>query len=166
HEISDLDFRRALLAGYPDRVGQRREPGSPRVRLASGAGATLGGESGVREAEFLVALDVHADARREARIRLASRVDREWLAPNASEIVHRFDTSSGGVKAFVIDRYDALVLGERPTKPDPEVAARMLAEAWRERGPAAADRRLLNRLRFAGSSIDVDDAIAGAAQTA
>ena len=41
---------RALLAGFPDRVARRREPGSSRLVLSSGAGALLGRESGVREA--------------------------------------------------------------------------------------------------------------------
>jgi ATP-dependent helicase HrpB len=39
---------RALLAGFPDRVGRRREPGSSRLVLSSGQGALLGRESGVR----------------------------------------------------------------------------------------------------------------------
>ena len=56
--FAEVDFRRAILAGYPDRVAQRREPGSSNVLLASGAGATMAAESGVRDGEFLVALDV------------------------------------------------------------------------------------------------------------
>ena len=47
--LDEAQFRRALLAGYPDRVGRRRAPGSPRVLLASGHGAVVGPESGVRE---------------------------------------------------------------------------------------------------------------------
>ncbi len=56
--ISEWDFRRAIFAGYPDRVAQRREAGSSSFLLATGAGATLGRESGVRDAESIVALDV------------------------------------------------------------------------------------------------------------
>jgi ATP-dependent helicase HrpB len=56
--LSDTAFRRAVLAGYPDRVAQRRKPGSPEVLLASGTGATIGRESGVHDGEFLIALDV------------------------------------------------------------------------------------------------------------
>src|SRR5262249_29238107 len=33
-DLSESDFRRAILAGYPDRVARRREPGSARVLLA------------------------------------------------------------------------------------------------------------------------------------
>src|SRR4029077_2314348 len=36
---SDDEVRQAILAGYPDRVGWRREPSSSRVKLSSGAGA-------------------------------------------------------------------------------------------------------------------------------
>src|SRR4051812_27340943 len=49
---------RAILAAYPDRVAMRREPRSPRLLLASGTGAVLAKESGVRDGEFLVALEL------------------------------------------------------------------------------------------------------------
>ena len=96
--IPEPEFRRALLAGYPDRVARRRAAGSPRVLLASGHGAVVGSESGVREGEFLVALDVTAGRRgegSEARIRMASLVDREWLAPTETRLEHAFDAESG-----------------------------------------------------------------------
>jgi len=59
----DDTLLRAALAAYPDRVARRREPGSPRFVLASGHGAALRRESGVRDAEFIVAPDVVAGAR-------------------------------------------------------------------------------------------------------
>jgi ATP-dependent helicase HrpB len=165
---------------YPDRVAQRREPGSPNVLLASGTGATIARESGVRDGEFLVALDVRRSESaihnqsairhpqsglrgpqaalsvpKGALIRLASLVERDWLAPTSADVVHRFDEDSGSVKAVAVDRYDALVLRERPVAVDPEVGARLLAEAWLARGPSEDDRRLLRRLKFAGHDIDV-----------
>jgi ATP-dependent RNA helicase HrpB len=177
----EAEFRRAVLSGYPDRVAQRRAPGSPDVLLASGTGATIAKESGVHEGEFLVALDVtrpqfavpapHSAFRapqsavRPARsalrtppsalVRIASRIEREWLEPTASEIVHRFDDASGRVKAVAVDRYDALVLAERPVAADPAIAAQLLAEAWLARGPDEADAQLLRRLRFAGHDADI-----------
>jgi ATP-dependent helicase HrpB len=164
----DAAFRRAILAGYPDRVAGRREPGSPRYRLASGAGAALAPQSGVRDAEFLVALDVQAADRPgrdapDARIRMASRVEREWLEPTSSETVHRFDPSTGLVRAVRIERYDALVLREHPTAPDPEKAARLLAAAWIERGPLESDRMLLRRLRFADAELEIESSVRAAA---
>jgi ATP-dependent helicase HrpB len=159
--LSESEFRRAILAGYPDRVAQRREAGSPNVRLASGTGATIAPESGVRDGEFLVALDVSrhqpsaTSHQPSARIRMASRVEREWLQGNTSEIVHRFDAASGKVRAVRVDRYDALVLAERPAPVDAEIAARLLADAWLERGAAEDDVRLMRRLKFAGHEIDI-----------
>lgn len=162
--LSESDFRRAVLAGYPDRVAQRREPGSPRVRLSSGAGAAVGQESGVRDGEFLVAIDVvHAAA--DARIRIASLVDREWLLPNETEIVHRFDRETGTVRAARVERYDALTLAEHPARPDPTIAARLLADAWLERGPRPDDEQLLRRLEFAGQTVAVDRLVREAAGT-
>jgi ATP-dependent helicase HrpB len=178
-EVSDGAFRRAILAGYPDRVAQRREPGSTRLRLASGAGAVLGPESGVHEGEFLVAIDVQSTSigsrpnvpkgqpppPNDARIRVASSVERTWLTPTHSELVHRFDRASGLVRAWTVDRYDALTLAEHPTTPDPDLKARLLAEAWLERGPRADDEQLLRRLRFAGRTTTAEQLLDAAARS-
>ena len=102
----------------------------------------------------------------DAAIRVASLVEREWLRPTSSDVVHRFDSAAGVVKALLIERYDALVLAERPTAPDPEIAAPLLANAWLERGPADGDRQLLRRLRFAGRTLDVEQAVRSAARHA
>jgi ATP-dependent RNA helicase HrpB len=161
-KLSEPEFRRAILSGYPDRVAQRREPESPNVLLASGTGATVAAESGVRDGEFLVALDVGRHSQ-SAIVRIASRVEREWLTSTASEIVHRFDAPSGKVRAMRVDRYDALVLAERPASVDPEIAARLLADAWLARGPGDADARMLRRLRFAGHAVDLDAIVRTAA---
>jgi ATP-dependent helicase HrpB len=164
----EADFRRAVLSGYPDRVAQRRAANSPDVLLASGTGATIAKESGVHEGEFLVALDVTrtpstAQHRQSALIRSASRIEREWLQPTVIETVHRFDESTGRVKAVAIERYDALVLADHPVAVDPEIAAQLLADAWLARGPLAADEQLLRRLRFAGRDADVAQLIRSAA---
>src|SRR5262249_18715795 len=110
--LSEHDFRRAILAGYPDRVGWRREASSPRVKLSSGAGASIAPESGVRSGEFLVAIDLQASTRPndpDSRIRIASLVDREWLMPTSSERVHRLD-ATGTVRAAEMEKYDELIL--------------------------------------------------------
>ncbi len=109
-DFSDDAFLRAILAGYPDRVAQRREPGSPHVLLASGTGAVIGPESGVRDGEFLVALEVRQTPN-AASVRMASLVEREWLSPTSTELVHRFDAASGKVRAARVDRYGALLAG-------------------------------------------------------
>jgi ATP-dependent helicase HrpB len=152
--ITEIAFRRAILAGYPDRVAQRWEPGSPRVRLASGTGAVIGRESGVHDAEFLVALDVRGQGG-EPRITMASRVEREWLQADRTEFVHAFDEPSGAVRAIAMDMYDALILRERPASPDPEEEARILTGAWLARARSESDEQLLRRVRFAGHDIDL-----------
>ena len=169
------------------------------MKLASGAGAVVGPESGVREGEFLVAIDLlkargptpthlarasspviaggaapprpgasgtgrrRPDSEGESLIRVASRVEREWLIPNNVEVVHRFDEEAGAVRAAEVERYDALMLTERPVAPDVDTAAGLLADQWLSHGPRDEDRRLLARLKFAGQPIDVPSAIRTAA---
>lgn len=174
-------FLRAIFAGYPDRVARRREPGSQKFLLASGHGAVLGRDSGVRDAEFIVAVDVQA-ARRgetaEATIRMASAIDAAWLieshdAPQpgagallASEVVHWFDESAGRVRAVARQSYGAIVIGERAVAVDAEVAAPLLAAAYLARGWPDADAQLLRRLRFAGLDVDAAALVTAAAANA
>lgn len=174
-ELTDAEFRRALLAGYPDRIAQRRAPGSNRLRLSSGHGAVLGPQSGVRDGEFIIAIDLVAqdaaarppgdprpETQAESRIRMASRVEPEWLVPNAREVIHRLDDEQT-VRADSVTRYDALVLDLRPAAVDDETAARLLAEAWSARGPRDEEEQLLRRLRFAGFQPDVSQLVLAAA---
>jgi ATP-dependent helicase HrpB len=163
--MTDDDFRRAILAGYPDRVAQRREPSGARLKLSSGAGAVLGPESGVRSGEFLVALDVRSSNRPndpDSVVRMASVVDRAWLEPTAIERIHRVG-DDGRIRALEIERYDALVLAERPVEADAAVAAEMLAAAWLGKPRSDEDARLLLRLRFAGVELDLKAAVQQAA---
>jgi len=87
------------FAGSPPRIGNRARRWLQRA--------------GVRDGEFLVALDVsrnphsnpHSNPQSNpqsatrtpqfARVRIASRIEREWLSPTATETVHRFDKASG-----------------------------------------------------------------------
>ena len=165
---ADASLRRAVLAGYPDRVAQRRDTHSPRFLLSSGTGAVLSERSGVRNAEFIVALSARAPGRPhdyENRIDLAAAVDREWLHPSATDIEHRVD-AAGVVKAREVDRYGALVLAERPIPPDPEIAAELLATEWLARPAAEQDRRLLARISFAGRDVDLAALVRQAARRA
>jgi ATP-dependent helicase HrpB len=163
----DATLRRALLAGFPDRVARRREPGSPRLVLASGVGAVLARESGVREAELLLALEVTAGAAGAGRataegaaageplVRVASRVEREWLSGVVRETCHRFDEESGSVRAFARERYERIVLAENAVPSDPAEAGRLLAEVLESRGLGPSAERLGRRLRFAGLEADL-----------
>ena len=154
----DEGLRRALLLGFPDRVARRRSPRSPRLLLASGTGAALSRESGVHEGEFLLALDVvagPADPNAEARVRVASRVERAWLAPTRRETVHRLDGEAGLVRAVEREWYLGILLSERTVTADHEEAAAILAAAIEERGFGPEAEGLLRRARFAGVDLDV-----------
>ena len=164
--IDERGFRRALFAGYPDRVARRRAPGSPKALLASGHGAYVGAESGVREGEFLIAIDVTAsqtaDAS-EARIRMAAIVDREWLEPTDVRLEHVFDESSATVRAMEREYYGAVVLSERIVPPSEDAAASLLADIYVQRRLGADDQQLLRRLRFADLDVDVHGLVRAAA---
>ena len=164
--LGETELRRALLAGYPDRVAQRRLPDQPRVLLASGHGGVIGPESGVRAGAYLLALDAQAGRRgeqAEARIRIASAVDREWLVPTSIERDHELDASSGIVRAKEREMYGALVLKERDIPADAAVVTQRLAAAYLERVLPDADSQLARRLRFAGIDIDLGDVVLRAA---
>jgi ATP-dependent helicase HrpB len=132
------------------------------VKLASGTGAVIGAESGVVDAEFLVAVDVRAPSTASAAaragrhespesvIRIASRVEAEWLHQTGRSERLWLDDESGEVRAARIDCYDAITLRETPIQPDDRQAAAILADAWLRRAPGEDDARLLRRLRFAG----------------
>ena len=164
--IADPELRRALFAGYADRLGRRRPDAPHRVILASGHGATLAREAEPIDGEYLVALDVVAaevSGAAEARIRSASAVEREWITPTTIEIEHRFDPASGRVRALRVMKFDALRLDEHPVSPDPEMKSRLLAEAWMRQEPAEEVTQLLRRARFAGQELDLPRLVADAA---
>lgn len=148
--LDERTFLRSILSGYPDRVARRRAPESTRFLLASGHGAVLGGESGVRDAEFIVAIDVHAGRRgetAEATIRMASTIDSEWLVATDVRLEH--EIVNGRVRAKERTYYGAIELVERPAAPDPLEAATLLAAAYESRGWRDDDLQLFRRLRFA-----------------
>lgn len=165
--IDEAELRRALLAGYSDRVARRRS--GDRATLATGHGAVIGRESGVHDADWLIALDVtsgRVSATTEAIIRLASRIEPEWLSPTRSETRVELNEDTGAVKAIEIDWYDGIPLREHPTSPTDDDRARVLADAWLAREPDSASLRLIRRLRFAGTAIDLRVAVETVARQA
>ena len=155
--LGEVEFNRAILAGYPDRVARRREPRSPRVLLSSGHGAVVGPESGVRDGEFLVALDVIAGRPgegAEARIRMASAVERSWLEPTHTVVEHLLDSENGSVRAVSREYYDALILVERPAPAEAGEVERLLVDLYLSRPVPDADEQTLRRVRFAGLDLE------------
>jgi len=97
--VEDATLRRALLAGYPDRVAMRRGSG---VLLSSGTGATLAREIDDGRGEFLVVMEITGDL-----VRMARPIEREWLTPDRREEVREGDR--------IVERrfYGALLLHEQ-----------------------------------------------------
>jgi ATP-dependent RNA helicase HrpB len=165
---SDEMLRHALFTGYADRLGKRRSSARDRVTLASGHGAALARESGVRDGDYLVALDVVSATREgidEARIYAASRVEREWIVPSSTQVEHRIDDSNR-VRAARVARFDAIVLSETPVAVEPATAAILLRDAWLAREPDGPDATIVRRLRFAGINVDLPTIVRDAAITA
>ena len=165
---SDETLRHALFTGYADRLGKRRSSARDRVTLASGHGAALARESGIRDGDYLVALDVVAATREgidEARIYAASRVEREWIVPTSTQVEHRIDDSNR-VRAARVARFDAIVLNETPVAVDPAIAALLLRDAWLALEPDGPDAAIIRRLRFAGIEVDLPAVVLQAAATA
>lgn len=163
--LLDAEFRRAILTGYPDRLARRRSAGGDRFVLATGTGARLGRESAVVNAEYVVAVDVtsgNSATGAEALIRIATGIEPEWIVPTSVSIEHWFDADTRSVRAARIERYDNLILREHAVAPDPLAAGEVLAGEYLRRGPTDADRGLLNRVAFAGVSIDFAAAVRGA----
>jgi ATP-dependent helicase HrpB len=151
---------RCVLAGFPDRVCRRREPGSPRAVMAGGTGVTLAPESVVRAAELFVAVSVEGTSRGgEARVRVASTVERGWLErvfPGSvtRERVVTLDEARGRILGRSVVRYRALVLEEavRGDTTRAEVAAVLAEAAARDArgllGPRPDVDALVARLHF------------------
>ena len=160
--LSDEDFRKAVFSGYPDRLARRRSAGADRFVLATGTGARLGRESGVVNAEFVVAVDVtsgNTSTGAEALIRIATGIEADWIRPTSKGVEHRFDAATGSVRASRVERYDDLIMAEHAIAPDPLEARGVLAGEYLRRGPTDDDRDLLNRVAFAGLAIDYDAAV-------
>ncbi|MFN8640472.1 MAG: ATP-dependent helicase C-terminal domain-containing protein [Candidatus Binatia bacterium] len=156
---SDSALAISILAAFSDRLCRRRAPGSNRAVMVGGAGVVLDPRSAVRAAELFVAVDLDAGAGADARVRIASAVERAWLDelfPGAvrcdDEVV--FDDAQQRVVRRARERFHDLVLSERVSPDVDRAAAGVALAAAARRDPAAAAqidddaRHLLDRLRF------------------
>ncbi|MEM1023957.1 MAG: ATP-dependent helicase HrpB [Myxococcota bacterium] len=124
----EAEVRRAILAGFPDRVGMRR---GPSIQLAFGGGAAADPRSVVKRDGLLVALDVGRGPKEsKARLRMAVAIEEAWLSGTEVEAGAHFDPKSERVEAEEHRRYGALILSRRPSlSPDPEAIRLALVEA-------------------------------------
>ena len=138
-------LRRALLAGFPDRVCRRRDGDLQRAAMVGARGVQMGPHTALRDDEPLfVAIDV-TPARRgstgDGVVVLASAISEDWLPADAviDEIQVQFDPAIDKVRALRVKRFLDLELRNKsaPT-PSGEAVSAALA--------AAAASRLTNAL--------------------
>ena len=153
---------KALLLAYPDRVCRRRPADPTAGVMVGGRGVRLDPASVVQDPEFFLAIEARDDRRRgvsEARVRVASGIDRDWLEtffPQAVALQRsvRFEESRGRAIAVRSLLYLDLVLSEETHGAvDAAEASRALAEAIAPRAQAFLEeddtaRNLLARLAF------------------
>ncbi|MGI4953807.1 MAG: ATP-dependent helicase HrpB [Janthinobacterium lividum] len=119
-----------LAAAFPDRIAQRREPGS--FRFSGGGGAKLPRGDKLANEPFLVVAAL--DPKGAALIRLAAPLDISALPPQVAAgitetVESGFDAGSGAVLSRRRRRLGALVLEDRTLEADPEQTALALAAA-------------------------------------
>lgn len=127
----------SLLAAFPDRVAQRRQPHSPEIVLAAGGSAVLADTSVVHDPMLLVALD--AEERGVGRaakttVRMASAIEPEWLLEICTDQLLDEDSLEWNERLARVDRVKRLSIGNvvldesRSPAPSSEAAARLLLE--------------------------------------
>jgi ATP-dependent helicase HrpB len=156
----DEQLMRAAYAAWPDRLARRREQGSNRFLLASGRGAQLSRESGVQDADLIVAIEVTSSDQTgsEALIRMASAVEREWITGTQNRVEHSID-DSGRVRAVELEVCGSVVIRQKSIKPDASIAQRLLAERLTRGELPGAAERLFRRASFAGIDLDREQVI-------
>jgi ATP-dependent helicase HrpB len=127
-----------IALAYPDRICRVRDRAARTGTMVGGGGVKIGAGSAVVDAEFFVAVDARhnpAAGRAESIVRIASRVDREWLDelfPQSigHETIAEFYEQRQRVVGISRVYYLDLLLDEQLNAPvDDDTASRVLAEA-------------------------------------
>lgn len=143
----------SVLSGWPDRLAKRRRPKSPELVLSGGGSATLDETSVVHDAELMVAVDAE-ERRGGVFVRLASKVEPEWILETTPEAITELDELQWNATAGRVDRVTRMSVGSvvleetrKPAEPS-EASAKVLAAAALAAGPQKfADPEALASLR-------------------
>ena len=142
NEQRESALLRSVLAGYPDRVAKRRKPRSPELVFAAGGSASLDPSSVVHDHELMVAVDAE-EKKGGVVVRLASRIDPEWLLEFADDSLGEVNRLEWNATAKRVERVTRLTFGaitlEETRQPAPasiETSA-LLAEHAVAAGPQA-----------------------------
>ncbi|MBI5362234.1 MAG: DEAD/DEAH box helicase [Planctomycetes bacterium] len=132
---AEEDFLRCVLAAWPDRVARRRAEGDRRAVMLGGRGVRLADESAVMDHELFVCAELDGGRRgerAEATVRLASAIERDWLARDRVRVADEVAFDKEKERVFAVRRtyFEDLVLEEAPTgQIDDAAAGEALAEA-------------------------------------
>ncbi|MGF1511164.1 MAG: ATP-dependent helicase HrpB [Myxococcota bacterium] len=128
----DEALARAILRGFPDRVGRVTSSGLD-VALADGGRARLSSDSVVADASWIVALQLHVGPRGGVpEVRSAVRLDSSWLMEEmdiVSGVEARYDSSRQRVEGRRIVRFRNLILRESPARVEPSLISDALYQA-------------------------------------
>lgn len=156
--LDPASIGRLLAFAFPDRLARRRPADGRRYLLRDGQGAFLGDHSVVRDAEWLVAVEIAGRGGAEGEIRLASALEQTMVEEMfgdelawQKEVSWDPDLKRG--QGREVRRLGAIALQERPAAVTAEEACALLLDQIRRQGlellpwtPAAC--RLLDRVRF------------------
>jgi ATP-dependent helicase HrpB len=151
---------RCVLSAFSDRVAQRRGT-TPELLLCGGGTARLAETSVVHRAMLVVAVaaDQPQGKRGQALVRIASRIEPEWLLDGYADRLEledtvTFDAATERVERISRMRFGRVVLDESRSRaePGPEVAE-LLLRAARAKGLAVFDRE--DRLSSLGARVAV-----------
>jgi ATP-dependent helicase HrpB len=135
----DDHISRLLLAAYPDRLAQSRGRGDGSYLLTTGRGARISDRSGVRAAEYLIALVLDAGIQAEAVIHLAAEIPEyvireERSAHIVSEISVNWDEREGRVVARRLESLGNIHLAAKTVIPSADDAVPAVIGAVRTSG--------------------------------
>src|SRR5262249_18912168 len=99
-EDPSLALMQSLFEAFPDRLAKLRTSSQDRATMVGGRGVRIARDSRVRGEPFFLAIDLN-DAGGEARVRLASAVERSWLPAETLRACEElfFNPSRGQVEA-------------------------------------------------------------------
>jgi len=143
-EQVDDATRRAILSGFPDRVGKRRRAGQPELVLSLGGSTKLSETSIVHEGELLVAVAAEewsaAQGRAQGNVRLATSIEANWLLDDFATRIEMKDELVWNSQAERVERVEGMAFGAilldeaRIPAPPSAAASQLLFEAARARG--------------------------------
>jgi ATP-dependent helicase HrpB len=124
----------ALLDAFPDRLAKLRAGTQDRALMVGGRGVRIDSRSRVRGESLFLAVDIN-DAGGEARARLVSAVERDWLPAETLRTGEElfFNPSKQHVEARMRTYWDDLLLDEAPVAiGEWDAAAELLSQAARQ----------------------------------